>query len=87
MFFFFFFFFYNTTNFTLHILITIQYFLRNSSYPTFTVCLFVVVFFWNYTPMYLTSYIMVNRFPLSLKHLTIIVLGSDMAFNFVFSLN
>ena len=41
---FFFFFFYNTTNFTLHILITIQYFLRNSSYPTFTVCLFVVFF-------------------------------------------
>ena len=30
---------------------------------------------------------MPNRFPLSLKHLTIIVLGSDVAFNFVFSLN
>ena len=37
--------------------------------------------------MYLASYIMLNRFLLSLKHLTIIVLGSDVAFNFVFSLN
>ena len=31
---------YNTTNDTLLILITIQYFLRNSSYATFTVCFF-----------------------------------------------
>ena len=30
---------------------------------------------------------MPSRFPLGLKHLTIIVLDSDIAFNFVFSLN
>ena len=61
-------------------LLTIQYVLRIQFLDYF-------LDYCNYTPMYLASYIMLNRFPLSLEHLTVIVLDSDMAFNFVFSLN
>ena len=78
----------NTTNDTLLILLTVQYFLR-IQFLHYFYSLFVWFFFCNHTPMYLASYIMLNKFPLSLKHITIIVLGSDVAFmiNFVFSLN
>ena len=74
---------YNTTNLMLLLLLTVQYFLRVQILYYFY-SLFV---FFSITHPYTWRIIMPSRFPLGLKHLTIIVLDSDIAFNFVFSLN